>query len=46
MIARRIVHQTPADMLQTIMSSRYQHQERDGDKSSVAPLPLLLLLLR
>lgn len=37
MLARRIVHQTPADMLQTIMSSRYQYTEPDGDKSCVTP---------
>ncbi|KAF9006592.1 hypothetical protein BDQ17DRAFT_1352015 [Cyathus striatus] len=35
-LARRIVHLAPHDRLYTIMSSRYQHIQLDGDKSEMS----------
>ncbi|KAJ7490323.1 calcium activated cation channel [Mycena galericulata] len=36
MLARRIVHIAPPDTLNTIMSTRFQHLQIDGDKSDMA----------
>ncbi|CAK5275367.1 unnamed protein product [Mycena citricolor] len=35
-LARRIVHAAPPDALNTIMSTRFQHIQIDGDKSDMA----------
>ncbi|KAJ6628925.1 hypothetical protein B0H10DRAFT_2160819 [Mycena sp. CBHHK59/15] len=35
-LARRIVHLAPPDTLNTIMSTRFQHVQVDGDKSDMA----------
>jgi len=35
-LARRIVHLTPADRMTSIMSTRYCHIQRDGDDSSLS----------
>ncbi|KAJ7639099.1 hypothetical protein FB45DRAFT_904700 [Roridomyces roridus] len=35
-LARRIIHFVPSETLNTIMSTRFQHVETDGDKSDMA----------
>ncbi|KIY69733.1 hypothetical protein CYLTODRAFT_420417 [Cylindrobasidium torrendii FP15055 ss-10] len=35
-IARRIVHNTPRDRINSIMSTRFQHIQKDGDESDTA----------
>lgn len=32
-LARRIIHNLPADRLENVMSTRFKYRERDGDES-------------
>jgi hypothetical protein len=35
-LARRIVHNAPPERLNSIMSTRFRHEEWDGDESSLS----------
>ena len=35
-LARRIVHITPPDRINSVMSTRYRHRQLDGDTSDMA----------